>query len=251
MTIQANLAAARDGRFPHNEETVTENLILWANQGGLPSVQVHALTKPKEAKLGYDFDLRLETQPGSFKSILTQAKRETANGAYRVDYAVGTNTQLGLLKDHVKATRSSGAYMFYNASLRPGFVAAHCPCSGLGCGSGVSADDCLIGCTVTPLDDVEAVLNRDGRCGLKNVHDCPNTIPLRCLLCPRRGWAGPLAMAAGADGTAPWEGILAESPPRAEPGLILERLRSANGAWREDYPTGFIPKYLVVIRAPL
>ena len=113
----------------------------------------------------------------------------------------------------------------------------------------VSSDDRLIGCTVSPLADVKSVLVRDGACRFDNIHSRANTIPLRCLLCPlRMGDASGSLAPEGPTDTSPWAGILAEAEPRTQPEAVMERL-STRDSWRTDYPSAYVPKYMVVIRS--
>ena len=133
-------------------------------------------TRVNESTKGCDFELWVGSDHLGWHRYAIQAKKiNPSTGGYKaLGHRVGKVRQIDVLKKYATANQAKPLYCFYNYAKVP-------PKSN--CTNPTDIEQ--LGCTISPVDVVEAALNKRGCRTFSFIHAHPCTLPWRCLVkCP-------------------------------------------------------------------
>lgn len=184
--VWQRLRLSRTLGISQGEETLTDILVLdvarFARRGGTRTV-VTKCPKHLEPETGIDVYWSIGSPRRGWYSLALQAKRLDCEGRYYTAmYGREGHKQLAALEKFGALMGVWSGYLLYNyVDHDEGGVAAqgHCPDAGMRAP--------LMGCTVTPASNVRGVLDSPRSCpkSFAEIHKHEETIPLRCICCPR------------------------------------------------------------------
>ncbi|MEN3762615.1 DUF6615 family protein [Aeromonas veronii] len=165
------------------EETVTDNLLLYLASQRLSTIKIIQTPKDKEGIKGTDWEWWIGNKAAGFLRYAVQAKKlDLKTGRYaslnhKVGNGVSADFQHKILEDYAKANNAIPLYAFYN-HLDVAQLPKKWNCL-------LPIDHSKLGCTVTPLKNVEKAISKRGWRTFDKIHSFPETVPLRCLaVCP-------------------------------------------------------------------
>lgn len=170
------IEAAHKAKITFGEDAITAiNLLSLATMIG--SAVFIQDTRSKEKLIGADFELWVGIPTGGWRRYAIQAKKiNVSTGRYdNLSHHLQSSPytpQIDLLQAYASANRAIALYCFYNHSLDP-FI-WNCP---------KPIDAKQLGCSLTPASVVQLALATRGGRTFKWIHDRPETIPWRCLVC--------------------------------------------------------------------
>ena len=173
------------------EETITSLLMLDLYEQGCVVAYLQQTPRRKEAKSGTDFELRLgSVSKGYFKFAIQAKKLDVRTDRYSsLKQSNRHGQQIELLENYARVKRPAPFYCLYNHTAdatEPDHW--HC-CTG-------TADLKELGCTVTPSINIGKAIGEWGGKNFNSIHKNQNTLPLKCLLCPKV-WDSPGSMSEG------------------------------------------------------
>ena len=182
------LGQARQLRLSFSEETVTDIAALQIAGAASRLVRVVKATKQQERQYGLDWMWFIGSPSQGYRRYVVQAKKITLNSSpnfsYRIRHRVsrtpGSEFQMERLQRCAIRARATPLYCFYNnVGLALATRYWHCRTYPK------QPDDIRqMGCTIVPLDVVEAVHRPHHRKDFSSVHQDNRSMPWRCLFHP-------------------------------------------------------------------
>ncbi len=168
------------GPVRFGEETITDLLMMDLYLHGSRLAYFQQTTKPDEAMWGTDFELWLGSERKGWFRFAIQAKkldlRTDRYSSLTQDNANGP--QIDLLREYGRINRAAPLYCLYNHT-----DSANC-CDHWHCCT-KPADLKELGCTVSPLRNIQQAIDQWGGKNFHSIHKNESTLPWKCLVsCP-------------------------------------------------------------------
>ena len=168
------------GPVRFGEETITDLLLMDLYVHGSRLAHFQQTSKPDESIWGTDFELWLGSErKGWFRFAIQAKKLDLRTDRYSSFTQGNTNgPQIKLLEEYARLNRAAPLYCLYNHTDGANDVDHwHC-CTG-------SVDLKELGCTVTPLSNIEVAIDEWGGKNFHSIHTNKSTLPWKCLVsCP-------------------------------------------------------------------
>ena len=188
---ESYMSDAAWGSMRLGEEGITNSLLLDLYEQGCRVLHFKQTSRRQESKSGVDFELWIGSESKGYLRFAIQAKKlDVKTGRYS-SFAHETpnrQQQIELLEDYAGVERAAPIYCLYNHTAAAESEHWHC-CTG-------PADLKELGCTVTPSINIRKAIGEWGGKNFNSLHKNQNTLPLKCLLCPKV-WDSPDVMSEG------------------------------------------------------
>lgn len=169
--------AKRLGIF-YGEETITNNILLYLARLNLPSIKIIQTPKNIEAKQGTDWEWWIGSKNIGWLRYAVQAKKLYKPYYDQLNHKVGKEKKCQniILKEYAEANKAIPLYALYNYIELDNYKQFwNCKNS--------EPVVTQFGCTVTPLKNVTKAIGEKGGRTFEKIHEFPETIPLKCLVC--------------------------------------------------------------------
>ena len=180
------------GPVRFGEETITNILMMDLYLRGSALTFFEHTSRAKESKSGTDFELWIGSRVlGWFRFALQAKKLDLRTNRYSsLKHGDPNRPQINLLRRYSQNNRACALYCLYNyTDTADKYYHWHC------CDR--SADVTELGCTVTPLSNVQDAINNRGTRNFSDIHSLKNTLPFRCLAACPKVWIALEAMSLG------------------------------------------------------
>ncbi len=172
---------AKKYKIPQGEETITDLNLLEIAMAKCSEVQVIKTDKYKEKTQGTDWEWWIGNNRIGYLRYAVQAKKihQDFLNYKTLKHKVGSEQQIDILERYARNNRAIPLYCFYNYSeyTRP-ILSGYWHCN-----SPLESEQ--LGCTITPLRNVQEALQERGRKKFDFLHKLHDTKPWRCLVyCP-------------------------------------------------------------------
>ena len=185
------LEEADEAEIKIGEDAITTYLLMMLKLSpNISFFRVEDHRGGKEKTSGCDFELFFEVKEGEYEHYAVQAKKirlgktKDSGRFFGLNHANKTNKdlQIELLEMHAQEYDAKPLYMLYNSKNKvfKGIDANHWHCM---CPSQGSFESSKLGCTFTPLSNVENALKVSKSVPFNTLHICKQTLPLKCLVC--------------------------------------------------------------------
>ena len=189
---QSYMSDAAWGSMRLGEEGITNSLLLDLYDQGCRVLHFKQTSRRDEAISGIDFELWIGSENKGWLRFAIQAKKlDVKTGRYSslAHETPSRQQQIELLEDYAGVERAAPIYCLYNHTADAAESEHwHC-CTG-------PADLKELGCTVTPSINIRKAIGEWGGKNFNSIHKNQNTLPLKCLLCPKV-WDSPGSMSEG------------------------------------------------------
>ena len=168
------------GPVRFGEETITDLIMMDLYVNGSTLAHFTQTTKPDEAVSGKDFEIWLGSYHlGWFRFAIQAKKIDLTNDRYSgLTQGNPNGLQIDLLKQDAQLKQAAPLYCLYNFTEKAE-TGRHYHCL-----DGQSELKEL-GCTVTPLSNIQTAINQHGGKNFNRIHSEKSTLPWRCLVsCP-------------------------------------------------------------------
>lgn len=174
------------GSMRLGEEAITNLLLLDLFEQGSRVFHFKQTSRPEESISGVDFELWIGSRIKGWLRFAIQAKKidvKTKTGRYSSlkHETPSGEQQIDLLENYARVNCAAPLYCLYNHTAdatEPDHW--HC-CT-------EPADLKELGCTVTPSRNISKAIDEWGGRNFTSIHKNEGSLPLKCLLCPKRIW---------------------------------------------------------------
>jgi len=178
------LGLAYSLKLNQGEETITDNIILYLAKQNLNVSVITPMSKADESKYGMDWEWWIGNDSNGWLRFAVQAKKlqQSSNRYATLNHLVGKppnqRKQHDILKKYASTYGAIPLYVFYNHIIKKNYSTFWNCCQAL--------DERKLGCTITPIKNVTYALATHGHRSFDKIHECEDTVPLRCLVCPKK-----------------------------------------------------------------